>query len=587
MLKVANNLLDAALAYHEQGYSVIPLQPGDKKPLTRWEEFSRRRASIEEIREWWRKTPNANVGLIMGQISNTIAVDIDTDRGGNAERVYEIAPTNLISRTGGGGYHLIYNYNNEIDRNKVGKNGVDIRSNGGYIVAPPSIHNNGKQYEWFKHGKAGTVTRQLIAYLKLPQLAPETEGENPKWLTNALLGVSDGSRNDTCAKLVGYYAGKGIPKDVTLMMLLNWDNLNQPPLGADRIQLTVESVYKTSYKYSPLPETTRAASTFNVMTMNGFMREFGAQAVSWIVPEWLPQGTIAFAVSPPGTYKTWMLLDLAISVASGTPFLNKYPIESQGPVLMIQQEDHHGGLAERLGVIMNARYNILPPIIDPGFTLNPPPDLPIYFHTDRSLKFNNKGMMDALEEQIERIRPKVVIIDPLYSAAETDDYMAKSAGEMFRLKELRDKYGCSFIIAHHKKKKADGNEREGLWGSQFLNAFLETGWQIRRTGDSTISVLRHFKVRKESTELTVNFDIDTEKYPYKYQMSIYDTDNEEEVDIEQYLAENGPKSIVELADELNIAKQTVSKIVTALSRDKLLVKTPDKKFKAVSAEDEF
>lgn len=584
---MANNLLDAALAYHEQGYSVIPLQPGGKKPLTRWEEYSRRRASIEEIKEWWRSTPNANIGLVMGEISGVIAVDIDTDRGGNAERVYEIAPTDLISRTGGGGYHLIYRYSNEIDRNKVGKNGVDVRSNGGYIVAPPSLHNSGKYYGWMKSGKAGQITKSLVSYLKLPQLSQNSDDDSPKWLADALLGVPDGNRNDTCAKLVGYYAGKGIPKDVTLIMMLNWDNGNTPPLGVDRVQMTVDSVYKTSYRHNPLPESVKAASTFNVMTMGGFMREFGAQAVSWIIPDWLPQGTIAFAVSPPGTYKTWMLLDLAISVASGTPFLNKYEVENKGPVLMIQQEDHHGGLAERLGVIMNARYNMLYPLTEKDFCINPPPNLPIYFHTDRLLKFNDKGIMSALEEQIEQIRPKVVIIDPLYSAAETDDYMAKSAREMFKLKELRDKYGCSFIIAHHKKKKADGNEREGLWGSQFLNAFLETGWQIRRTGDFTISVLRHFKVKKESTELSINFDIDTEKYPFKYQMSIYDTGSEEDVDVLDYLEGNGPKSILELSEELNVPKQAISKMITALTKDRLVIKTPDKKFRATSTETEF
>lgn len=579
-----NNLLEAALYYHQEGFSVIPLRPRGKEPLAKWEDYSKRRASVEEIRSWWEKTPNANIAIITGEISGVIAVDVDVYRGGDAKKVYDIAPTEMISKTGRGGYHLLYRYSNDISKNVVGENGVDVRSNGGYIVAPPSIHENGKSYEWIRNTRVGKVNKLLASYVK-PKHEEHEDGSisSPKWVADALLGVGHGSRNDTCAKLAGYYAGKGIPKDIALIMMVNWDGNNNPPLGMLEVETTVNSVYKTSYRYTPPASVVEAQSkkTFNVINMDSYMKEYGDNAVTWIIPDWLPEQTIAFAVSPPGTYKTWMLLDLAVSVASGTDFLGKFEVSNKGPVLMIQQEDHHGGLAERLGVIMNSRYGMLYECSKEEFGVFIPPELPIYFHPDRQLKFNDKWIMDELEKIVAEIKPRLVIIDPLYSAAETDDYMAKSAGDMFRLKTMRDKYHCSFIIAHHKKKRADGNEREGLWGSQFLNAFLETGWQIRSTGKTSVSILRHFKVKKASTELAVNFDVDTEIFPYKYEVYFKDGGEDEEerdADIINLLGK-GPMGLTDIVKALDAEKIIITRKLKLLEKDHVVIKTPDKKYK--------
>lgn len=581
-------LLESALEYCRQGFSVIPLQPRGKKPLVEWTEYYTRKATEEEIREWWTKQPNANIGLVTGEISGMVVVDVDVHRGGDPKRVFDLAPTNMISRTGQGGYHLLYAYDNSLSRNKVGKNGVDVRSNGGQIVAPPSIHPNGIPYEWYKKGKLGRVTRPLISYIDLPSMGAGEEG-NSRWLADALLGVGSGSRNDTCAKLAGYYAGKGIPKDVAIIMLSTWDSNNSPPLGINEITITVDSVYRTAYRHNPVQQQNTTPATFNVVGLDEYMVEYGDNAVTWIVPDWLPNQTITFVTSPPGTFKTWMLLDLAVSVASGTDFLGRFPIENKGPVLLIQQEDHHGGLAERIGTIINSRYNML---IDSNkqseFEVFIPPKIPIYIHPDRQLKFSDPAVMDKLEEQIEKLQPRVVIIDPLYSAAETDDYMAKSASQMFRLKMLRDKYGCTFIIAHHKKKKAEGNEREGLWGSQFLNAFLETGWQVRSISETGIAVRRHFKVKKESTEIQLNFEINTEIYPYGYKVDAdEDIPTEKEVSIVDLLTARGPMSVSDIAKELNVHRTTITRRIKAMEEDGVIMRDGEKKCRLISHNPEY
>src|SRR5690606_11586929 len=114
------------------------------------------------------------------------------------------------------------------------------------------------------------------------------------------------------------------------------------------------------------------------------------------------------------------------------------------------------------------------------------------------------------------LRPALVILDPLYSAAMTDDYMTKSAEQMLRLKIIRDRYGCSFLVAHHTTKHADSMERSRLWGSQFLNALLETGWQVKRSeNDGSIIVRRHFKdTQNPAGNEREEFDNLTDNVPY-------------------------------------------------------------------------
>ena len=69
-------LLNAALEYLDAGYSIIPVGQ-DKKPLISWIEFQKRQATREEVKEWWTRHPEANIGMVTGSISGICAVDND------------------------------------------------------------------------------------------------------------------------------------------------------------------------------------------------------------------------------------------------------------------------------------------------------------------------------------------------------------------------------------------------------------------------------------------------------------------------------------------------------------------------------
>ena len=97
--------LGIALAYRENDWSIIPIAK-DKTPLLRlWKEFQTRIASEEEIREWWRLYPDAQIGIVTGKISNLTVIDVEKDGDFNF-----VKDKTLVIKTGGGGRHYYFEY---------------------------------------------------------------------------------------------------------------------------------------------------------------------------------------------------------------------------------------------------------------------------------------------------------------------------------------------------------------------------------------------------------------------------------------------------------------------------------------------
>lgn len=154
-----NEFLDAALRLADAGFSVFPLLPHDKHPnaalLPRdsndkptWTPFQVERASIHQIEVWWSKAPNANIAIATGLVSNCFVLDIDGPQGLASLKEYGGIPSTPIVRTGSG-FHVYFKHPGFPVPNRVGiLPGIDIRGDGGYVVAPPSIHPSGSGYTW-------------------------------------------------------------------------------------------------------------------------------------------------------------------------------------------------------------------------------------------------------------------------------------------------------------------------------------------------------------------------------------------------------------------------------------------------------
>ena len=537
-----NSVLEQASEYIDQGWSILPVKPSEKRPyMTNWLQYQHVKATKEMAENWFTSLTGAGVGMVTGRISGVVVLDIESYCKIPIEELLRRYPTQMVSRTGSGGYHLFYLYPNDVPKiaNRVGIfEGADIRADGGFIVLPPTRHPNGRQYEWVKTGFPGVFPKALLDI----QSQPKAQGDG--WITEALRGVSEGGRNDTCARLAGYFFRKGLNADIVEALLSEWNERNDPPLPMREVRTTIKSIERscavvggqfTSVEYEDDTKTASKApenSTFDLLKMRDYVKGYGSEGASWLVQDWLPDKSITFLVSPPESYKTWILLDLAVSISTGLPFLGQAKVNKTGAAMIIQQEDSHGGLTERLALIAEQKMGVTANIEKDTWQIPCIPDLPIYIHPSRMLRFDNEKVLKELEEQIKLIKPRVILIDPLYSTTSgVDNYMADLANQMMVLKTWRDKYGCSFVISHHSKKNLDPDStaREDSWGSQFLNAFLEAGWQVRRNqklAPNEVVVRRHSKVMGNQAPISLTFDIST-TYPMKYQVTArqYETSN--------------------------------------------------------------
>jgi len=143
------SLLVDALRYEHKGFSVIPLK-ADKRPYVAWEPYQERRAQAGKINEWWHKWPDANIGIVTGRISRLVVIDCDSLAGLKVVKQYirqTLADKVPIVATGNG-FHLYFRHpENQVinNRGRVFED-VDVRGDGGYVVAPPSIHSSGRVY---------------------------------------------------------------------------------------------------------------------------------------------------------------------------------------------------------------------------------------------------------------------------------------------------------------------------------------------------------------------------------------------------------------------------------------------------------
>jgi len=145
--KSPSPFLPIALAYAARGWRVHPLKPRDKTPISA-KGCTDATLDPDQIRKWWTQWPTANIGLATGY--EFFAIDVDPRHGGGEWLEANELPATHEAATGSGGKHLLYRMPSKPIHNSASliAPGIDIRGNGGYIVAAPSIHPSGNPYTW-------------------------------------------------------------------------------------------------------------------------------------------------------------------------------------------------------------------------------------------------------------------------------------------------------------------------------------------------------------------------------------------------------------------------------------------------------
>ena len=157
-------------ALYDLGFSLIPLQYKDKRPLIRsWEPYKTTRATREQVDQWFSELKN--VGIVTGKVSGIVVLDIDGMEGSQALEAMEsmhgkLPPTFQVATGKGRHYYFKYPDGFEIRNKADARLKIDVRADGGYVVGPPSVHPNGGTYQ-FVHDASITEPADLPKWLFL------------------------------------------------------------------------------------------------------------------------------------------------------------------------------------------------------------------------------------------------------------------------------------------------------------------------------------------------------------------------------------------------------------------------------------
>lgn len=297
---------------------------------------------------------------------------------------------------------------------------------------------------------------------------------------------------------------------------------------------------------------------------------FHSEKPEWLVDNIWMQKNVGWIAGVGKSYKSTLTLDLALSVATGKRFLDKFSISDPGPVLMVQEEDPLWRVARRCQVMSQAK-GITSIKISPektGLVLEVPPttQIPLYFSVGGGFLFRDKEKLKALEASIDNFRPKLVIIDPWFMVTPgIDEFKSGEVTDaLITLKDWRNKYDCAIAVVHHYTKRSNGVEnRERLYGSMALYAWSENSLFVtRKEKTNSIVIERDIKDADFFKPLAVTFiDIDE-----TYKFNLIDPDELRE-DMPEY--KYTPESVGENRRDVEEALR-VCKLGEFLTRQQLV-----------------
>jgi hypothetical protein len=206
-----------------------------------------------------------------------------------------------------------------------------------------------------------------------------------------------------------------------------------------------------------------------------------AELCGWLIESlWSAQG-VGWIAATPKSNKTWLALDLAISVCTGTDALGCFPVADRGPALFYGAEDSLPHLRERAAAIAQARQ----------LTLT---DLDLGLIDTPSLRLDKPRDLARLCKTIEQHGPRILILDPFVRLHTRDE---NDAGEISSLlgdlREIQRRYRLALMLVHHLRKKPAGHGQDGqsLRGSGDIHAWSDSALYLRRRDKHVIMTAEH------------------------------------------------------------------------------------------------
>lgn len=354
-----SSMLEAALEYAARGWPIFPCR-SDKKPYTDAGVLEAT-TSKKQIKEWWTEFPRANIAVPVDRIGMMV-IDLDPGHDLNEleDNIGELPKTKLVQETPRGGKHLFYQIkDDEIVPPSASKLAwkVDVRSFNSYVLLSPSRTSDG-EYSWASEGKPAYRTDKMVEKAKeksrqqsedhdtwlIDQDLEENIDLAVAWLKNKAEIAVEGVNGDmTAYKTAAMCKSYGLsPEMARDLMWEHWNPRNDPPWGPDEIDhfeqkiingytyntsppgnmTPAYKVAKASARFKPISRDIKEGSQ-SVEVVSGRFRAVDRVGMNdieppeWLVEGMIPEGSYGTFVGAPGSFKTFLALDVALSIATG------------------------------------------------------------------------------------------------------------------------------------------------------------------------------------------------------------------------------------------------------------------------------
>lgn len=308
--------------------------------------------------------------------------------------------------------------------------------------------------------------------------------------------------------------------------------------------------------------------------------------LKWLVDDAWVDGSVGFISGRSKSYKTWIALDMALSIVSGSPFLGRYEVRRTGPVLLVQEEDPTPVLQERLRLIAKSK-GMLPILKTARSDLIQVeyPEYPLHIINLQGFNLGSTEKVSQVRKIIAELNPVMVILDPLIVLLPqgVDEYKGGEISAVLQsVKMWREEFGCAVVIVHHwNKGKNETGERfaEHMYGSFAFHAWLESALHVmpvipeeEGAAINEVVIEREFKAAPSGRSLSLKFNIDSvSQYIYGVEFGDKVRIGAKEQAILDMIENAGPSTTPEIVAATGYRRQDVVEIAGRLVRAKLLM----------------
>jgi len=233
--------------YRSQNLNIIPVRYRDKVPIGEWKRYQSEVMSEDEIQRNFLSGAAVNLGVICGKVSDNLVV-IDFDDRSTYKKYFAWAEKDTFVVQTAKGVHVYFKTDYPVRGFKIQELNIDVKGEGGYVLAPPSIHPSGKEYRALSNQPiaswSGDFKQELYERLKIKREPEEVD------INKLLDGVEEGERDEAAIRVATWYRGQGLTEEQTVRTLKEWNQKNRPPLDEQQLLKCVKSAFKPKEPYA-------------------------------------------------------------------------------------------------------------------------------------------------------------------------------------------------------------------------------------------------------------------------------------------------------------------------------------------------